>query len=243
MQSRAEHKWTYVLNEPARILVVDDDAILREFAFVHLSTPSAAVETAVDGNAALDLLLTRHFDIILTDISMPGLDGFELVERVRTNENLRHIPIVMLTCHDSIAEIDRAYHVGATSFATKPVNWRQLSYHLRYVLRASQAQAQARTKGFPGERNGPNPSQDAVSASLQAIVELAGRIADNCGRDPAISHFVHATNIAAVARHALSLVRGSARSCDLASTQARPAECARAIAAGACLAPRDSAGG
>src|ERR1700730_137951 len=142
MLPQAPQKWTYVLNEPTRILVVDDDPILREFAIVNLSTPTAEVETAADGKAALDLLLTRDFDIVLVDIGMPGLDGFELVERARAHDKLRHIPMVMLTGQESIAAIDRAYHAGATSFTTKPVNWRQLSYHLRYVLRASRIQAE-----------------------------------------------------------------------------------------------------
>src|SRR5437667_1086615 len=141
MQPQGPHKWMYVLDEPTRILVVDDDPILREFAMVHLATPVAEVEAVADGKAALDLLLTRDFDIALVDISMPELDGFELLERAQAHEKLRHIPMVMLTCHESIAAIDRAYHLGATSFATKPVNWRQLSYHLRYVLRASRVQA------------------------------------------------------------------------------------------------------
>jgi two-component system, sensor histidine kinase and response regulator len=224
MQPQATgHKWTYVLDEPARILVVDDDSILREFAIVHLSTPSAAVETAADGKAGLDLLLMRHFDIVLADISMPGLDGFELVERVREHEKLRHIPIVMLTCHESIADIDRAYRVGATSFATKPVNWRQLSYHLRYVLRASRGQAdqvrtQVRTNGGRASAgDAPSISQNEMSASLEEIIELANQITDNCGRDRFSSHIGYATSIAAAARHALGLVRGGADCRDLSS--------------------------
>ena len=68
---------------------------------------------------------------------MPQLDGLSLLQEIRSDERLRHLPVIMLTGHDDIASIDRAYHIGANSFATKPVNWRQLSYQIRYVLRTS----------------------------------------------------------------------------------------------------------
>ena len=63
--------WKYVLDQPMRILVVDDDAILREFASVHLSTPTATVVTAPDGLAALDLLKAEAYDVAVIDIDMP----------------------------------------------------------------------------------------------------------------------------------------------------------------------------
>jgi PleD family two-component response regulator len=59
------------------------------------------------------------------------MDGFELVQTMRAQERLRDLPIVILTVREDIASIDRAYAIGATSFATKPVNWRLFSYQLR----------------------------------------------------------------------------------------------------------------
>ncbi len=129
--------WTFVLDEPTRILVVDDDPILREFASVYLSTPCTSIDTACDGVAARSRLAEASYDIILLDIEMPQLDGMSLLQEIRSDEKLRHLPVIMLTGHDDIASIDRAYHIGANSFATKPVNWRQLSYQIRYVLRTS----------------------------------------------------------------------------------------------------------
>lgn len=151
--AETKSKWSYVLDEPTRILVVDDDPILLEFASVYLSTPVARVETASDGGTALDLMLKGGVDIALIDIEMPGINGFELVERVRAHEILRHLPLVMLTGREDIASIDRAYSVGATSFVTKPVNWRQLSYQLRYVLRASRMEAELRRAHMRAEEN------------------------------------------------------------------------------------------
>jgi DNA-binding response OmpR family regulator len=129
--------WSFVLDEPTRVLVVDDDPILLEFATVHLSSPSAVIETAPDGATAWSMLTRGDFDVVLLDIVMPGPDGFSLLEKIRAEPKLRHLPVVMLTGHEDIATIDRAFSLGANSFVAKPVNWRLLSYHVRCVLRSS----------------------------------------------------------------------------------------------------------
>jgi two-component system sensor histidine kinase/response regulator len=138
------HRWSFILDEPARILFADDDPILTEFAKVYLSTPVATVESAADGHEAWRRLSEEHFDIALIDIEMPGLGGFAVVERIRADARLRHLPVVMVTGHDDVVSIDRAFEAGATSFVTKPVNWRQLSYQMRYVLRMSRLEAGSR---------------------------------------------------------------------------------------------------
>jgi DNA-binding response OmpR family regulator len=186
MTEAKKFNWSYVFDEPTRILVIDDDPILREFASVYLSTPEAVVETAPNGNTALDLLLKGQFDIVLVDIEMPELDGFEIVQRLRAHENLQHLPIVMLTGREDIASIDRAYNLGATSFVTKPVNWRELSYQLRYIIRASRMEA---LRLMPAE------FADAVSS----MVAYANLIADR--NDPASS--AHARSIAALGQELL----------------------------------------
>jgi DNA-binding response OmpR family regulator len=136
--------WFYVLDEPTRVLVADDDPILCEFASVHLSSPVASVVTVGDGAAALAALEREPFDIVILDIAMPELDGFSVLERIRTHPKLCHLPVIMLTGLEDIASIDRAFRLGANSVVTKPVNWRLLSYHIRYILRASQVEAQLR---------------------------------------------------------------------------------------------------
>lgn len=136
--------WSYVLDEPARILFVDDDVILTEFAKVHLSTPVATVDSAHDGNTALSMLSATSYDVALIDIEMPGLDGLSLVQRIRSDPRLEHLPIVMVTGREDVISIDRSFEVGATSFVTKPVNWRQLSHQIRYVLRNAKAEREVR---------------------------------------------------------------------------------------------------
>lgn len=176
--------WTFVLDEPTRILVVDDDPILREFASVYLATPCTSIDTACDGAAARTRLAQASYDIIVLDIEMPQLDGLSLLHEIRSDEKLRHLPVIMLTGHDDIASIDRAYHIGANSFATKPVNWRQLSYQIRYVLRTSRLerlQGDLRDcENAPSEGHVVTPATERdVRDFLQTIVHRVNSIEEN----------------------------------------------------------------
>lgn len=132
-QNRA---YTYVLLESVKILVVDDDPIHCEFARVYLSTPTATVETAQNGAEGLEKLRSEPFDVVVIDLDMPVMNGFQMIRAIRSDPDLRHLPVVIVTGLEDMESIDHAYDEGATSFVTKPVNWRLLSYQLRYVLRA-----------------------------------------------------------------------------------------------------------
>ncbi len=151
--------WTFVLDEPLRILVADDDPLLREFASVYLATPSTTIETACDGAEAQIRLRQDSYDLLLLDIEMPELDGFSLLHQIRCDDSLKHLPVIMLTGHDDIASIDRAYRLGANLFATKPVNWRQLSYLIRSVVRAS------RLECLPSQDAGLLPATEGRAAT------------------------------------------------------------------------------
>lgn len=135
----ADRAFTYVLDDEAHILVTDDDPILREFARVHLTTPSASVEVAGSAEEGLECLEKDKFDIALVDLEMPRMGGLEMIKRLRADPRHAHLPIVVVTGRDDMSSIDLAYEAGATSFVTKPVNWRLMSYQLRYVLRAQRA--------------------------------------------------------------------------------------------------------
>lgn len=134
----------FVATDYARILVVDDDPILREFAGVYLSSPTMEVEVAEDGRVALERLKQGGIDIALVDLEMPIMDGFELIAAVRAEPSLENLPIVVITGREDMEAIDRAYGTGATSFAIKPLNWRLVSHQLSYVLRNSRADAKQR---------------------------------------------------------------------------------------------------
>lgn len=137
--SRTSDGYQYVFDRPVRLLVVDDDPIMREFASTQFAQPGATIVTAGDGEEAWERLTTdpEPFDLVLSDLEMPRCNGFMLVERIRASGRHQTIPVVVITGRDDLFAIDRAYEVGATTFVTKPVNWRQLGYQLRYVLRTA----------------------------------------------------------------------------------------------------------
>lgn len=126
----------YVLKDSLRILLVDDDPILREFAIVHLSSETAEVRTAADGVEALEMLERSPVDLILLDLEMPKMDGFDVLQRLQEQEHTIDIPVIVVTGREDVGAIDRAFNAGATSFVVKPINWRLLSYQIRFVRRA-----------------------------------------------------------------------------------------------------------
>ena len=126
----------YVLEDDARLLFVDDDPILREFAQVNLESPSTHVDVATGGDEALQKMARQRYDLVLLDLEMPGMDGFAVLERMRGDPVLRHVPVVVQTGREDVEAIDRCFHLGAASFVMKPLNWRLLTYQIRYVLRA-----------------------------------------------------------------------------------------------------------
>jgi DNA-binding response OmpR family regulator len=130
----------YVLSEPMRILFVDDDPILREFAVVNLSSEQATVDTAPDGAAALFAISAHPPDIVLLDLEMPTLDGFGVLKALRASQEHRDLPVIVVTGREDVEAVDRAFAAGATSFVVKPMNWRLLSHQLRYVHRTSMAE-------------------------------------------------------------------------------------------------------
>jgi DNA-binding response OmpR family regulator len=131
----------YVLEDPIQILFADDDPILREFAVVHLSTQTARIDVAEDGVVALETLEAKPCDILLLDLEMPRLDGFEVLKRLRASERYKRLPVIVVTGREDVAAIDRAFAAGASSFIVKPINWRLLSYQIRFVHRAAEAEA------------------------------------------------------------------------------------------------------
>jgi CheY-like chemotaxis protein len=134
----------YVLDDEARLLFVDDDPILREFAQVNLASAAAEIDVAADGVEALEALSRQRYDLLLVDLDMPRMDGFELLAHLRADPATAHLPVVVETGREDVEAIDRAFRAGATAFVTKPLNWRLLSYQLRFTLRAARAEAALR---------------------------------------------------------------------------------------------------
>jgi diguanylate cyclase (GGDEF)-like protein/PAS domain S-box-containing protein len=121
-----------------RVLVVDDDDTTRMLARRSLELAGFQVCEAADGIEALEALDRDQPDIVLLDVDMPRLDGFEACARIRAMPDHEMLPILMATSFEDAESVDRAYAAGATDFTNKPINWSLLHHRVRYLLRASE---------------------------------------------------------------------------------------------------------
>ena len=119
----------------ARILVVDDVPANVRLLEVRLQAEYFEVLTASNGREALDICENGKIDVVLLDIMMPGMDGFEVCRRLKADAATAHIPVVMVTALDQVSDRIRGLESGADDFLTKPVNDLQLMTRVRSLVR------------------------------------------------------------------------------------------------------------
>ncbi|MEO7413762.1 MAG: adenylate/guanylate cyclase domain-containing protein [Opitutaceae bacterium] len=104
------------------LLVVDDEPLNREMLMRRLNRMGFTVSGAENGVLALELMAREAFDLVLLDIMMPVLDGFKTLERMKADETLRHVPVIMLTALDEVSSTVRCIEAGAEDYVPKPFN-------------------------------------------------------------------------------------------------------------------------
>jgi len=119
---------------PKHILVVDDDPTIIRLMQLNLERAGYAVDTAQNGAEALDRLRQRSYAMVITDATMPEVDGFQLVEQIRKNPRTVGLPVLMLTAKTEIEDITRGYETGTDLYLTKPCKPEQLISHVRRAL-------------------------------------------------------------------------------------------------------------
>ena len=107
---------------PARVLVVDDTPLNVKLLTVRLEHEHYIVSTAADGFEALTKIDAEQPDIVLLDVMMPELDGFETCRRIRADRATAHIPVVMVTALQDLDELVRGFEAGADDFLTIPAS-------------------------------------------------------------------------------------------------------------------------
>jgi CheY-like chemotaxis protein len=109
------------------ILVIDDTPLNLKLTRTILQREGYTVYTAPNAEQALTLLETTSVDLIFMDLQMPGMDGFTLTRRLKTQAKTKHIPIVALTSYAMRGDEERARAIGCDGYVTKPVNTRTLA--------------------------------------------------------------------------------------------------------------------
>lgn len=121
-----------------RILAAVNDDSMRQAIEQVLRASGFDVIAAADGAAAIALFTEHQPDLALLDADMPEQDGGCICERIRHHDPHRYVPVLMLTGHDDVAAVARAFECGATDFVTKPINWPMFTERVRYALRGSE---------------------------------------------------------------------------------------------------------
>ncbi len=126
-----------MIEQPLRILIADDEVTARMLLKATLEKAGFRVDVAVDGEDALRRFEAQPCDMVMLDVEMPGLNGYQVCAHLRQDVG-DELPIVMVTGMDDLDSIDRAFEAGATDFISKPINWALLGHRVRYLFRGTQ---------------------------------------------------------------------------------------------------------
>lgn len=120
-------------HEQPKILVVDDEQPLRELVVVTLGD-SYSCDEAADGDAALEQMRTRRYDMVVLDVMMPGRSGIDVLREMRADEAMKDVPVVVMSAWQASQDIDSALAAGANGFLPKPFRAEELDATVRALI-------------------------------------------------------------------------------------------------------------
>lgn len=123
-----------VTEQRKKVLIVDDENSMVSVLQRHVSNAGYAVETAANGQDALEKIKTEMPDLVLLDLVMPGINGFETCRRIRGDENTKKLPVLIITALRSESDSAAAAACGANEMIVKPIDGEFLAKRLRYHL-------------------------------------------------------------------------------------------------------------
>jgi len=124
------------------VLLVDDNDQNLELLEAYLEDLSCELRLARDGMEALDAVAAKHPDVILLDVMMPRMSGFQVCAKLKQDPATKDIPIVMVTALNEVSDVERAIECGADDFLSKPVNKLELLTRVKSLVRISKMQAE-----------------------------------------------------------------------------------------------------
>jgi len=122
----------------ARILLVEDNEMNRDMLSRRLTRKGYDVEMAVDGQQGIDMAKAGKYDLILMDMSLPEVDGWEATRRLREDPAMSAVPIIALTAHAMSGDREKALEAGCNDYDTKPIELPRLLSKIEAALRAAQ---------------------------------------------------------------------------------------------------------
>jgi pilus assembly protein CpaE len=154
-----------------KILVVDDDLDTLKLVGLMLERQGYEITVATNGELGLSKAATEKPDLILLDIMMPDIDGYEVTRRLRADPTLAHIPIIMFTAKSMVDDKVAGFEVGADDYLTKPTHPAELTAHVKAVLaRSAQARTtpseKATTIAFLGAKGGLGTTTVALNVAI-----------------------------------------------------------------------------
>jgi two-component system, OmpR family, response regulator MprA len=150
MMMNQQHASGYEEQQPLqRLLVVDDEIAISNVIRLGMEHAGFQVHCATEGYQALDMAQRLKPDLVVLDVMLPGLDGFEVCRRLRQNQATTNIPILMLTAKDDVKDRVQGLDIGADDYVTKPFDLAELVARVRALLRRQQRVVDA---GGPGGR-------------------------------------------------------------------------------------------
>ena len=146
----------------SKILLVDDNPQNLELLQAYLEDLGCEVISAVDGVQALEAVSRDNPDLILLDIMMPRMSGFEVCRRLKENESTADIPVVMVTALNELGDIERAVAAGTDDFLSKPINKLELLTRVKSLLRVRHLKGELeRTLAYLQEVDSPKKSSQS----------------------------------------------------------------------------------
>lgn len=130
------------LNMAKKILAVDDEKAIVRLVQVNLEREGYEVVTAYDGREALEKVASERPDLIVLDVMMPYMDGFEVLQQLKKSPETRDIPVIMLTAKAQDADVFRGWQSGVDCYLTKPFNPMELKAFVKRVFKSLEDEAQ-----------------------------------------------------------------------------------------------------